>query len=136
MKTFSMLTATLLLSGLTLQIQAADGATLAKEKGCMACHQVMGKKSAPAFRGVANRNLRFNGSNAKAAIMESIKKGSKGKYPNFNGAQMPPFPNLTDAELSTLADWILAQGGRGGGMGRGMGHGRGMGGGGMGRPPM
>jgi cytochrome c551/c552 len=62
-------------------------------------------------------NLRFNGSNAKASIMESIRKGSKGKYPNFNGTQMPPYPNIPDAELSTLADWILAQGGHGG-MGR------------------
>ena len=136
MKTISLLTLPLLLAGSTLYLQAADGATLAKEKGCMACHQIMGKKSAPAFRGIANRNLRFNGSNAKASIMESIRKGSTGKYPKFDGAQMPPYPNLTDAELNTLADWILAQGGRGGGMGRGMGHGRGMGGGGMGQPPM
>jgi cytochrome c len=109
-------------------LHAESGAELAQKNGCMACHQVTGQKSAPAFRGVANRNLRFNGSSAKTSIMESIKKGSKGKYPNFNGAQMPPYPNIPDTELNTLADWILSQGvRRGGGMGRGMGRGRGMG---------
>jgi len=125
-----------IVTALSIVLSASGGEELAKKYGCMACHQIMGKKSAPAFRGVANRNLRFNGSNAKASIMESIRKGSKGKYPKFDGVQMPPFPNIPDAELNTLADWILAQGGRGGGMGRGMGHGRGMGGGGMGQPPM
>ena len=123
----------LILATLTLGVSSlwgADGATLAKENGCMACHQIQGKKSAPAFRGIANRNLRFNGSNAKAAIIRSIKHGSQGKYPKFAGAQMPPFPQLSAADLNTLADWILSQARRGGmGRGRGMGGGGGMGGG-------
>jgi len=109
---------------------AADGATLAKENGCFACHQVVGKKSAPAFRGIANRNLRMHGSSAKSVIIQSIKNGSKGKYPQFTDSQMPPYPQLSSADLDTLADWILSQARQGG---RGMGKGRGMGGGGMGR---
>jgi len=108
-------------------LHAADGAQTAEKNGCMACHAVVGKKNAPAFRGIANRNLRFNGSNAKTAIINSIKNGSKGKYPKFAGNVMPPFPNLSEDDLNALADWILSQAARGGqGMRRGGGMGKGM----------
>jgi len=114
----------------TLLLNASDGSEIAQKYGCMGCHAIVGKKNAPAFRGIANKNLRFNGSNAKASIINSIKNGSKGKYPRFANSVMPPFPNISDNELSTLADWILSQAGKRGkgqGMGRGQGSGRGMG---------
>ena len=46
----------------------------------------------------------------------------------FTNSVMPPFPNISNDELNTLADWILSQAGRRGqGMGmRGQGGGRGM----------
>jgi len=101
--------------------------------GCLSCHAVASRKAAPAFAGIGKRNKRFEGANAKATIMNSIKNGSKGKYPRFANSAMPPFPNLSQKELSTLADYILAQsskarcnGGKGRGMGQGMGMGRGM----------
>ncbi|WP_456393743.1 c-type cytochrome [Nitratifractor sp.] len=122
-----------------LMLWGADGAALAQKYGCMACHNIVGKKTAPAFRGVANRNMRFNGANAKSKIMQSIKNGSKGLYPNFPNGVMPPNPNIPQSDLETLADWILSQGmmrgrgmrgsmgpGQGMGPGRGMGQGRGM----------
>ena len=112
----------------TIILNAADGADIAQKYGCMGCHAIVGKKNAPAFRGVANRNLRFNGSNAKTSIINSIKNGSKGKYPMCTNSVMPPFPNISDEELNTLADWILSQAGRRGqGMGQGMGYGQGSG---------
>lgn len=118
----------LVLSTLSLTLLAApSGAELAEKYGCTACHAIASKKEAPPFRGIANRNRRFYGSEAKAHIMQSIQKGSKGQYRRFGDKEMPPFPNLTLAELNTLADWILVQGGRGGGHGRGMGRGGGMG---------
>ena len=41
----------------------------------------------------------------------------------FTNSVMPPFPNISDDELNTLADWILSQAGRRGcGMGQGMGR--------------
>ena len=100
--------------------------------GCLACHAVASRKAAPAFAGIGKRNKRFEGANAKATIMHSIKNGSKGKYPRFANSAMPPFSNLSQEELSTVADYILAQSskakgmGQGRGMGQGMGMGRGM----------
>jgi len=87
---------------------------------------VASKKAAPAFAGIGKRNKRFEGDNAKTTIMNSIKNGSKGKYPMFSDSAMPAFPNFSQEELSTLADYILAQSskaqckGKGHGMGRGM----------------
>jgi cytochrome c551/c552 len=62
--------------------------------------------------------------------MNSIKNGSQGKYRRFANSAMPAFPNLSQSDLSTIADYILAQSskarGHGGGMGRGMGMNGGM----------
>ncbi|SFV61687.1 hypothetical protein MNB_SM-7-674 [hydrothermal vent metagenome] len=120
----------ILLSGV-LFAQSAD--EIMKANGCFACHAIASKKAAPAFAGIGKRNKRFEGANAKATIMNSIKNGSKGKYPMFADSAMPAFANLSQEELSTLADYILAQsskanynGGRGHGMGQGMGMKRGM----------
>ncbi len=88
------------------------------------------KKAAPAFADLGKRNRRFEGANAKTTIMNSIQNGLSGKYPMFSESAMPPFANLSQEELSTLADYILAQSfkahGRGNGRGMGQGMGRGM----------
>ncbi len=121
--------ASLALSGLLFAQSAEE---IIDENGCLACHAVASKKAAPAFAGIGKRNKRFEGANAKSTIMNSIKNGSSGKYPMFSESAMPPFANLSQEELSTLADYILAQSskahgrGNGRGMGQGMGMGRGM----------
>ena len=98
--------------------------------GCLACHAVASKKAAPAFAGIGMRNKRFEGDNAKATIINSIKNGSQGKYPKFSDAAMPAYPNLSIAELNSVAEYILSQSskakGHGGGMGKGNGMGKGM----------
>ncbi len=98
---------------------------LINQNGCFACHGVASKKTAPAFAGIGMRNKRFNGANAKTVIMNSIKNGSKGKYPMFSNSTMPAFKNLSQKDLSILADYILEQSSkaqcnnkRGQGMGR------------------
>jgi len=112
---------------------ASTAEELIDQNGCLACHAIASKKAAPAFAGIGMRNKRFEGSAAKATIMNSIKNGSQGKYPRFSNSAMPPFPNLSESDLSILADYILAQsskarghGGGGMGQGRGMGMGGGM----------
>ncbi len=119
----------LFLSGLLFAQNAQE---IIEQNGCLNCHAIASKKAAPAFAGIGKRNQRFEGANAKTAIMNAIKNGSTGKYPMFSDSQMPAYGNLSEEELSALADYILAlsskaHGGKGCGMGRGMGHGRGMG---------
>ncbi len=107
---------------------AQSAEELIDANGCLDCHAVASKKSAPAFAGIGKRNKRFEGSDAKTTIMNAIENGSKGKYPMFSKSAMPAFKNLSQEDLSTLADYILAQSSKaqGRGMGQGMGMGRGM----------
>jgi cytochrome c len=113
---------TLLLGG-ALFAQSAE--EIINANGCLACHAVASKKAAPAFAGIGMRNKRFEGANAKATIVNSIKNGSHGKYPMFSNSAMPAFAGLSNEELSSVADYILSQsskakGHAGQGMGRGM----------------
>jgi len=103
---------------------------LIEQNGCLACHAVASKKTAPAFAGIGMRNKRFEGASAKETIMNSIKNGSKGKYRMFSSSEMPAFANLSDSDLSLIADYILSQSSKARGFhrGGGMGQGRGMGG--------
>ena len=116
---------TILLLGGALFAQSAQ--EILQQNGCLNCHAVASKKAAPAFAGIGKRNQRFERANAKTAIMNAIKNGSKGKYPMFSNSAMPAFGNLSEQELSTLADYILAQSSKAHGKGRGTGHGMGHG---------
>jgi cytochrome c len=122
--------------GLLTSLAFAQSAEeLMQSNGCFNCHAIASKKNAPAFAGIAKRNKMQNGANAKTIIINAIKNGSKGKYPHFSDMEMPSFTNFSDAQLNTMADFILAQSSKHKGNcqgGRGMGKGRGNGGG-MGR---
>jgi len=115
---------TVILSGVLFAQSAEE---IIDVNGCLACHAVASKKAAPAFAGIGKRNKIFEGANAKAIIINSIKNGSQGKFPKFSDTAMPAFPSLTSEELSKVADYILAQsskakghGGQGNGRGQGM----------------
>ncbi len=100
------LTLTILLG---TSVFASNGAELIQQNGCTACHAIASKKQAPAFAGIAKRNLRFYGTNAKNIIINSIKNGSNGKYPKFNYTAMPSFNNFTNQQLDDIATYILLQ---------------------------
>jgi cytochrome c len=94
----------------TAILYAQDTAlTIMKQNGCLNCHAIDSRKNAPAFAGIGKRNKRFEGDNAKNVIINTIKNGSKGKYPRFSNIAMPAYSNLSQTELNTLADFILAQ---------------------------
>jgi len=101
-------------------LYAGSAEDLIDKNGCLACHAVASKKAAPAFAGIGMRNKRFEGTNAKATIISSIKNGSKGKYPYFSNTAMPAFTNFSDAELNIVADYILLQSSKAKGHGNGM----------------
>jgi cytochrome c551/c552 len=86
-----------------------DAFKLVKENGCLSCHNIMGRKLAPAFMGVARRNIRFYGADAKQHIINSIENGSKGKYRMFANSQMPSYKYLGKEKITAIADWILQE---------------------------
>ena len=79
------------------------GERLALQNNCLSCHKVERKIVGPAFRDVADRK-----GNSLEVLMQSIKNGSKKKYASSKGAIMPAFKKLSDADVKTIAEWILS----------------------------
>jgi len=75
---------------------------LASSKACLACHSVDKKLVGPAFKDVAAKYKGDKGAEAK--LSESILKGSTGKW----GPIPMPANNVSPAEASTLAKWVLS----------------------------
>jgi cytochrome c len=79
-------------------------ADLAKKHNCTACHAVDKKVIGPAYVDVAKK---FKGqADAVAKLTKSVKAGSTGIW---GPIPMPPNPGVSDADIKTLVDWVLAQ---------------------------
>lgn len=75
---------------------------LAKKNACMACHAVDKKLVGPAYLEVARK---YEGKkDAVEAVMASIKAGGSSKW---GPIPMPAQAALSDADVKTLASWIL-----------------------------
>ncbi len=79
------------------------GERLALQNGCLSCHKVNKKIVGPAFKDIAKKK-----GNTLAVLMHSIENGSKKKYATSKGAVMPAFKKLSDADVKTIAQWILS----------------------------
>lgn len=80
----------------------------AKKGGCIACHAVEKKVVGPAWKDVADK---YKGqADAKAYLINKIKKGGKGVWTAVTGgAPMPPYsPRVKDENIEKLVDFILA----------------------------
>jgi len=79
------------------------GERLALQNHCLSCHKVDKRIVGPAFKDIASRK-----GNSLVLLMHSIKNGSKKKYASSKGAIMPAFKKLSDADVKTIAEWILS----------------------------
>ena len=80
---------------------------LAKKSGCLACHSVDKKIVGPAWKDVA---AKYKGdANAKATLIDKVKKGGKGNWTKVTGgAPMPPYsPRVSDENIGKLVDFIM-----------------------------
>lgn len=83
---------------------AIDVQALLNANACLGCHAVAQKIVGPAYRDVASK---YKADPAGASkIAASIKAGSSGKW---GTVPMPPFAQLTDAQVKALAEFILKQ---------------------------
>jgi cytochrome c len=91
------------LLSLANSVEASDA--LARKYACAACHQAQQKIVGPAWKDVAAKY--GDGSVSPAQLVASIRKGSSGKW---GPMAMPPQGQVPDADLQTLAAWILGGG--------------------------
>jgi cytochrome c len=84
---------------------AADAAAtqLLTKYNCQACHTVDKKLVGPAYKEIAAKYA--GDASAAAKLEQKIKNGGSGVW---GAVPMPP-NNVPDADLKTLAEWILAQ---------------------------
>ncbi len=99
-------TAVTLISAVIASPAMAD-VDLAKKSGCFACHSVDAKIVGPAWKDVAARYK--SDADARAALIEKVKKGGKGNWTDVTGGvPMPPYsPRIADADIEKLVDFIL-----------------------------
>ena len=83
----------------------ADQSDLARASGCFSCHSVTEKVVGPAFQSVAER---YAGQpDAASDLVMSVTNGSTRKWSRV--AAMPPHPNMAQADIRRLVEWVLSQ---------------------------
>jgi cytochrome c len=82
---------------------AADGKAIAGKNACLGCHAVDKKLVGPAYQDVA---AKYKGQpDAVAKLMKKVKAGGSGVW---GPVPMPANPGLSDADLKTVVEWVLA----------------------------
>lgn len=95
-----------LLFGAASAAQAVDAAAaiaLAGKGACVACHAADRKLVGPAYKEIAKKYA--GDANASAYLAKKIRTGGSGVWGSL---PMPPQATLSDAEIATLAEWVLA----------------------------
>ena len=80
----------------------ADGPGIANKYGCLGCHSASVKIIGPAYRDIAAKYK--TEADARSKIAEQVQKGGSGKW---GPVLMPPFPQVSEGEVTILAQWIL-----------------------------
>lgn len=92
------------LFALSSQLAMAGAPTETLNKyACSGCHGMTAKVVGPGFNEVAAKYK--NQKDAKAHLTTRIKAGGSGVWGQI---AMPPQPAITEAELTTVVDWLLA----------------------------
>jgi cytochrome c len=79
------------------------GLELAKASACTACHGLSERGVGPPFREIASK---YSGDgSAQAHLVGKVRAGGAGAW---GAVPMPPQPQLKDAEVRSLVEWILA----------------------------
>ena len=82
---------------------AADvpvGKQLAEKHGCLACHAEDKRLVGPAYKEVAARGYSAD------KIVALVKQPVPANWPEFQQAPMPPMPQVPEADVRQIADWI------------------------------
>ena len=88
---------------LAAPLVAADEALL-KKHNCVACHTIDKKLVGPAYKDVAKK---YKGQkDAAAKLAEKVKKGGQGVW---GPVAMPPNPQVPDADIRKLVQFILSR---------------------------
>lgn len=85
-------------------VDMAKGEALAKASNCLGCHTIDKKLVGPSYQDVAKK---YKGDKeAEAKLIKKVKEGGTGVWGQI---PMPPnSPKVSDADIKTLVEWVLA----------------------------
>jgi cytochrome c len=92
---------------ITVSLPAMADEALAKSKNCMACHAVATKMVGPSYKDVAAKYAGDGEAVKKLAV--TIQKGSAPGKGNWGPVPMPANTQVSEAEATKLAAWVMAQ---------------------------
>lgn len=75
----------------------------ARDKQCLACHQVDARRVGPAFSVIAERYA--NAPGAQQYLSDAIRQGSRSKW---GAIPMPAQPQVSELDAARLTAWILS----------------------------
>ncbi|MEY8170371.1 c-type cytochrome [Burkholderia multivorans] len=83
--------------------QVGDGLRVARSNACLGCHAVDRKLVGPSFKDIA---ARYKGDpQAVAKLSKKVKDGGSGVW---GAIPMPAHPRMSDADLRSVVEWVLA----------------------------
>ena len=103
MRTIPVLVAASGLLSLPLAHAQTDVTQLLQSNACTGCHQPAVRTVGPSWQEIAQRY--GDGSKNAEQLGATIKIGSSGQW---GAVPMPPQAQLSDADLTRIAEWILA----------------------------
>ena len=84
-------------------VDAVAAQVLATKHACMTCHKVDAKLIGPGFKEVA---AKYKGDKtAEAKLVSKVKQGGSGAWGSI---PMPPHPQVPDADIKTVVQWVLS----------------------------
>lgn len=90
--------------GLLATGSAHASQALAQKNNCLSCHAVDKQIVGPSYKQVA---AKYKGdASAAAKLAEKVKKGGSGVWGQI---PMPPNPQVSDADMKAMIQWILSQ---------------------------
>jgi cytochrome c551/c552 len=82
-----------------------EGIVQISQSNCMGCHDFAARSSGPSFAAIGKR---YTGhADTVAMLAGHIRSGSSGAW---GGGAMPPHPDLSPAQATAIARWIVAHG--------------------------
>ncbi|WP_175907716.1 MULTISPECIES: c-type cytochrome [unclassified Burkholderia] len=87
----------------TAQADVGDGLKVARGNACMGCHAVDRKLVGPSFKDIAARYK--SDPQAVAKLSKKVKDGGSGVW---GAIPMPAHPRMSDADLRSVVEWVLA----------------------------
>ena len=91
------------IGGMLLSSAASAQLELAKQKNCLACHQVDTKLVGPAYKDVAKKYA--NDKDAAPRLAKKVREGGVGVWGQI---PMPANPQVNEAESLQLVKWVLS----------------------------